>query len=77
MHHIKINDFERLREELIDARYDLMENCISSLEEASEFDKGRFYGEYLVYDEIIGVLRNILKYNELPEDQVYTQNLNE
>lgn len=77
MYNLKINDFEKLRELLIDEIEELKENCMHCLQESSEFERGRFYGEYLAYDNVIGMLRDAIKYGDIEYDKIHPRNLNE
>lgn len=57
-----IKNFEELREHLWEERQYLQEELMDRLDELSEFERGRFQGEYKALDGVIGTLRNILKY---------------
>ncbi len=62
-----IKTFEELRSHIWDERQHMLELIAESLEESSEFARGRWAGYICGYDEILSVLRTSLKYGE-PEE---------
>jgi hypothetical protein len=57
-----IKNFEELREYFLEEKHSLMEDLIEDLESLTEFERGAYQGRYRAVDDMISVLRNILKY---------------
>ena len=62
MNHIK--NFEDLREHIWQGRQGVLELLCERLEELDEFNRGLYKGEVLVYDEMLELLRRIVKYGD-------------
>lgn len=58
-------NFEQLREFLWEERLSILETLNERLEELTAFQQGRYNGEIMAYDEILGILRNVLKYGDV------------
>ena len=57
-----IKNFEELREHLWEEKQAIMEDLMERVDDLTEFERGRYQGEYRALDGVIGTLRNILKY---------------
>jgi hypothetical protein len=62
----QIKTFEDFRSYLQDERYDALESLADRIEELTEFQRGSYHGEIATYDNMLGLLRDILKYGEDP-----------
>lgn len=60
----QIKNFEDLREHIWEERYGSMESLANSIEELTEFQRGSYHGEIMAYENLLSVLRDILKYGE-------------
>ncbi len=58
----KPDQIEKLRDNLCEEKQSLMEILVERLEELSDFELGRYQGEIAAYDDVLQMLRNILKY---------------
>ncbi len=57
-------NFEELQEYIWDEKQISMENAINKLPDSNEFQRGAYYGELYAYQNILDVLRNVLKYGD-------------
>lgn len=60
-----IKTFDELRNHIRDMREDTLELLNDSLEESTEFQRGSYHGEIYGYDEVLEILRSILKHGEV------------
>lgn len=59
-----IKDFQSLREHVNEERLDTLESLGQRIEELTEFQRGSYHGELMAYDNMLSLLRDILKYGE-------------
>lgn len=64
MYDSSIKTFEELRDYIAEAKHDTMEVLVDRIDELNAFQRGMYKGEIMGYDEVLGMLRSILKYGE-------------
>lgn len=57
-----IKNFEELREHILEERQAVLEDLMERVDDLTEFERGRYQGCYRALDDVIGTLRDILKY---------------
>lgn len=61
---MQIKTFDELRSYLVETRADLLECLYDRQEESTEFQRGWWSGQIAATEDIIEILRRILKYGE-------------
>lgn len=64
MHNHAIKTFEELYDYISEEKYDCMESFVDRVDELNEFQRGMYKGEIMGYDQVIGLLKTILKFGE-------------
>lgn len=67
MNQSAIKTFEDLRTAIWESKQHATDMLIDQLEESTKFQRGWFYGEIFAYNEILDLLRNIIKYGDCNE----------
>ncbi len=60
-----IDDLDKLREHVVDERDHCSEYLIDMMEEFNSFNRGRYKGQIEAYDEILSIIRNIMKHGNV------------